>query len=207
MSSEILRLSRSCTRHLSVPTEPKPPAPRRPTKKAAKPSYTGYHDAFPRSEGPPIPTQGSGASILAAQGRQITVVLDEGAFRAIWELAEATGASRWAARESMKSVGAILRGVTAFREAFKGATVGVQQEMFPPVELIPVGPETIEVEIIKVPNPDLRAAAKKVMKSPPAKAAVKKQVAARPIRRLGPAGGGTRPVAPQGSSPAAGRNS
>lgn len=95
--------------------------PEAPAQPAVEPphQYTGYHDAFPKSEGPPPVRNYEGKAALAPSEDLIVVELDAGAFRALWEMAEARAKQQWEARNSMPSVAAYVRAVRAFREAWK----------------------------------------------------------------------------------------
>lgn len=80
--------------------------------------HRSFHDDFPRLEGPPpIPAYGS-AKVVSATERHYTVEIDEGAFRALWELIEADCVQRYPTRGTMTVVQARIRGVKAFRDAY-----------------------------------------------------------------------------------------
>lgn len=80
--------------------------------------HRSFHDDFPRSEGPPsIPAYGS-AKVVSATDKMYMVYIDEGAFRALWELIEADCVQRYPARKTMTVVQARIRGAKAFRETY-----------------------------------------------------------------------------------------
>lgn len=81
-----------------------------------------YHDQFPKSEGPPPVSHYDGPKILDATSPVIPVHLDAGAFRAVWELLEATTKAKYGA-QSMSSTKAYIRAVTALRNAWWEANV------------------------------------------------------------------------------------
>lgn len=91
---------------MAAPAEPETPH-----------QYVSYEEAFPRDQGPPPLRNYEGKKVLKPQGEPITVELDPGAFRALWELVEATAKSRWEVRNSLSAAGAYVRAVEAFRKA------------------------------------------------------------------------------------------
>jgi hypothetical protein len=82
--------------------------------------YTSYAERFPPEGGPPPVANYTSAQVLTEAGDPVTVVLDPGAFRAIWELVEATAKHRWDTRVFSLSAAAYIRGVEAFRAAVSG---------------------------------------------------------------------------------------
>lgn len=80
---------------------------------------TGFEKEFPPEEGPPPLSWHPGASEAAlADGEpEYAVYLDQGAFRAVWELLEAEAKYRYPTHTSMNATRAYLRGVRAFRAA------------------------------------------------------------------------------------------
>jgi hypothetical protein len=183
-----------------MPTGPKVPPPPPPTPKA----YVGFHDAYPRSEGPPPIPAGSGPLVLARTKNPTTVVLDEGAFRVVWELVESTAMSRWESRNTMKATAAIVRAVEAFRlanpegshrKAIEAAVVprelpvgatGEQQSLQFELEAaqeIPVPPEQIAIGSFEVALASVAVENPSLHRREPPKARPVKKLG---VKRLGP---------------------
>lgn len=80
--------------------------------------YTEFRDAFPKEEGPPYVRNETGAGLLGPSPTLVMAEMDEGAYRAVWELIEAEAKRRWEARNSMASAGAYVRALTALREGW-----------------------------------------------------------------------------------------
>lgn len=99
-----------------MPVGPKSKKPEPQTEE--KPDYVDFSDVFPRSEGPPPVANYEGKKLLAPSKQTITVELDAGAFRAVWEMVEARAKQQWAARNVLPSAGAYVRAVKALREAW-----------------------------------------------------------------------------------------
>ena len=83
------------------------------------PVHAEYHDAYPRAEGPPPVSAGSSAALFDCQTGFVTVSLDAGAFRMMWELAEREAKARWETRPSLAYARAAERAVVAMRKAWE----------------------------------------------------------------------------------------
>lgn len=104
-----------------MPTGPKPVTVAMPKAPPPEHVYTTYAEMFPPAEGPPPVANYQGRKVLAAAQPRFELTLDSGAFRAVWELVEATAKARWEVRGSMASAAAYVRAVEAFRAANKTA--------------------------------------------------------------------------------------
>lgn len=82
-------------------------------------TYESYREAFPRTEGPPPVSEGKYKKAFSPKEPSVTVSMDGGAFRAIWELVEAEATRKWETRNSMASSAAYVRAVQALREAWR----------------------------------------------------------------------------------------
>lgn len=81
-------------------------------------TFTNYEMEFPPETGPPRVLNNTGQKLLDATKPQYTVVLDSGAFRALWELLEAEARHRYPVRDSISGFRAYLRAVESFRDAY-----------------------------------------------------------------------------------------
>lgn len=100
--------------------------------------HADYHDVFPRIAGPPRLEAGEGAKAFTEQEPLVTVTLDAGAYRWLWEMSEAEGKKRFGSRNSLASAAATLRAVKALRSAWWKAYGIDEPEVPAPVEVKPM---------------------------------------------------------------------
>lgn len=79
--------------------------------------YVEYDTHFPKAEGPPPLKNYTYITSLKDDGHTVTIELDSGAFRAVWELVESQARARWGM--NMPSSKAYKRAVESFRAAWR----------------------------------------------------------------------------------------
>jgi len=101
-----------------MPVGPKPVTPKLPHLPSPIALPTEFHEVFPKSEGPPPVPAGGSRAAYSPKGERITVVMDRGAFRTLWEMTESAGKKAWPDRNDQLSAAATLRALKQLREAW-----------------------------------------------------------------------------------------
>ena len=105
----------------ATPSDAAPPK-RRLTKKAASTAAAPEPlpimiPGFPREDGPPEIANGAGSKLLKDKSGEITLTLDNGSFRWLWETCEAQALRHWQHYRTLPSADAGQRALTAVRNA------------------------------------------------------------------------------------------
>lgn len=84
---------------------------------------TMYEEEFPLDRRPPHPPIGESPKIFGNTSEFVTLVLDVGAFRSVWETCEAVNREKFPVRNAITAYMALGRGVQEMRNAFHGVPV------------------------------------------------------------------------------------